>query len=149
MFSAHSFGITEPEYPDGADKNLLVIVQIESQQGVDNVEEIAAVEGLDVLFVGECFALSVRHNKLIIGPYDLSKFMNVEFGGEKHEAAIAKVLEAAHKNGKIAAIFCKSNALTRDVLTLRFIRRHCQKETGSRIRHGLNSYRYRICRCRV
>lgn len=53
MFSAHSFGITEPEYPTQADKNLLVIVQIESRQGVENVEAIAAVEGIDVLFVGK------------------------------------------------------------------------------------------------
>ena len=53
MFSAHSFGLTEPEYPAGADDNLLVIVQIESKDGVKNVEEIAAVEGIDVLFIGE------------------------------------------------------------------------------------------------
>jgi 2-keto-3-deoxy-L-rhamnonate aldolase RhmA len=53
MFSAHSFGLSEPEYPATADDNLLVIVQIESKDGVKNVEEIAAVEGIDVLFIGE------------------------------------------------------------------------------------------------
>lgn len=53
MFSAHSFNLTEPQYPAGADDNLLVIVQIESRQGVENVEEIAAVDGIDVLFIGE------------------------------------------------------------------------------------------------
>ncbi|KAK1926846.1 Pyruvate/Phosphoenolpyruvate kinase-like domain-containing protein [Papiliotrema laurentii] len=95
MFSSHAFGITEPEYPGAADDNLLVIVQIESRQGVENVEEIAAVDGIDVLF---------------IGPYDLSKFMNVEFGGKEHEDAIAKVLAAAHSAGKTAAIFCSSGA---------------------------------------
>ena len=48
------------------------------------------------------------------GPYDLSKFMNVKFGGEEHEAAIAKVLKAAHAAKKTAAIFCKCfPALTR------------------------------------
>lgn len=52
MFSSHAFGITEPEYPGAADDNLLVIVQIESRQGVENVEEIAAVDGIDVLFIG-------------------------------------------------------------------------------------------------
>jgi len=45
--------------------------------------------------------------KLIPGPYDLSKFMNVQFGGEEHEAAIARVLKAAHDAGKTAAIFCE------------------------------------------
>lgn len=33
--------------------------------------------------------------------------MNVPFGGEEHEAAIEKTLQAAHSAGKIAAIFCE------------------------------------------
>jgi len=52
MFSGHSFGIPEADYAKQADDNLLVMVQIESQSGVDNVEEIAQVPGLDVLFIG-------------------------------------------------------------------------------------------------
>lgn len=31
----------------------MVVVQIESRSGVENVEEIAKVDGLDVLFIGE------------------------------------------------------------------------------------------------
>jgi 4-hydroxy-2-oxoheptanedioate aldolase len=53
MYSGHSFGAAESVYAQNADKELLVIVQIESRQGVDNVEEIAAVDGLDCLFIGE------------------------------------------------------------------------------------------------
>jgi hypothetical protein len=53
MFSGHSFDTAEGDYASQADDNLLVIVQIESQKGVDDVEEIAKVEGLDVLFIGE------------------------------------------------------------------------------------------------
>ena len=54
MFSAHPFkGITQVDYPAQADENLLVIVQIESKAGLANVEEIAKVDGLDVLFIGE------------------------------------------------------------------------------------------------
>ena len=34
--------------------------------------------------------------------------MGVEFGGEEHEAAIAKILAAAKRANKYAAIFCKS-----------------------------------------
>lgn len=45
--------------------------------------------------------------QLTPGPYDLSKFLGVKFGGEEHEAAIAKVLKAAKSAGKIAAIFCE------------------------------------------
>lgn len=91
MFSGHSFGVAENDYPAEADATLLVIVQIESRSGVENVEEIAKVDGIDVLF---------------IGPYDLSKQMNVPFGGEEHQAAIARTLAAAHAAGKTAAIFC-------------------------------------------
>lgn len=53
MFSAHSFGLQEKEYPGGADDNLLVIVQIESRKAVENVEAIAQTDGIDVLFIGE------------------------------------------------------------------------------------------------
>jgi 4-hydroxy-2-oxoheptanedioate aldolase len=46
------------------------------------------------------------------GPFDLSKFMQVEFGGKEHEAAIAKILAAAKAAGKIAAIFCESTSFS-------------------------------------
>ncbi|RXK37493.1 2,4-dihydroxyhept-2-ene-1,7-dioic acid aldolase [Tremella mesenterica] len=99
MFSPHSFGLTtEGAYAAGADKGLLVIVQIESVPGVENVEEIAKVDGVDVIF---------------IGPFDLSKFLGCEFGGEVHEAAIAKILKAAKAAGKTAAIFCTSGEMAR------------------------------------
>ena len=47
----------------------------------------------------------------MIGPFDLSKFMQVEFGGKEHEAAIAKILAAAKAANKTAAIFCKAHIL--------------------------------------
>jgi 4-hydroxy-2-oxoheptanedioate aldolase len=53
MFTSHSFQTADASYVQGADKNLLVIVQIESVQGVENVEEIAKVDGLDCLFIGK------------------------------------------------------------------------------------------------
>lgn len=52
MFSGHALGTAEADYAPQADENLRVIVQIESRQGVENVEEIAKVDGLDVLFIG-------------------------------------------------------------------------------------------------
>lgn len=50
---------------------------------------------------------------IFIGPFDLAKSMNVEFGGEKHESAIAKVLKATKAAGKYASIFvrCTSDML--------------------------------------
>lgn len=55
MFAAHSLsGVQGPEYDSGADQSLLVSVQIESRSGVENVEEIAKVDGLDALLIGKC-----------------------------------------------------------------------------------------------
>lgn len=45
---------------------------------------------------------------LFVGPFDLAKSMDIKFGGDEHEAAIARVLKAAKANGKTASIFCKS-----------------------------------------
>jgi 4-hydroxy-2-oxoheptanedioate aldolase len=47
------------EYIDAANKSALVIIQIESVEGVDRAEEIAAVDGVDCIFVG-LSDLSVR-----------------------------------------------------------------------------------------
>ncbi|PWY75438.1 Phosphoenolpyruvate/pyruvate domain-containing protein [Aspergillus heteromorphus CBS 117.55] len=93
MFAPHAFpGVAAgEEYDEGSQHAVTVIVQIESRAGVENVEEIAAVEGIDVLF---------------IGPFDLSKNMGVVRGGQEHEAAIQRVLKATHDAGKKAAIFC-------------------------------------------
>ncbi|KAL5356295.1 Pyruvate/Phosphoenolpyruvate kinase-like domain-containing protein [Aspergillus floccosus] len=97
MYAAHALPKVTPgaHYDNNADKELLVMVQIESQSGVDNVEEIAKVEGLDVL---------------LIGPFDLAKQMGVVRGGEEHEAAIQRILKATKAAGKTAAIFCTDGA---------------------------------------
>ncbi|GAB4230106.1 MAG: aldolase/citrate lyase family protein [Acidobacteriota bacterium] len=39
-------------YHEFADRNVLVVAIVENRQGLENVEEIAAVPGLDVLFIG-------------------------------------------------------------------------------------------------
>ncbi|ORY44660.1 Pyruvate/Phosphoenolpyruvate kinase-like domain-containing protein [Leucosporidium creatinivorum] len=92
-FTHHIFGVSENEYEVTCNDNLLVVLQIESQDGHDNVEEIAAVDGVDVLFVG---------------PFDLAKSMDIKFGSDEHEAAIARILKATKAAGKVASIFCMS-----------------------------------------
>jgi len=93
IWATHAFPSMQagPAYDDNADKGVVTMVQIESRQGVENVEEICKVDGLD---------------GVLIGPFDLAKTMNVERGGEEHEAAIQRILKAAHAAGKTAAIFC-------------------------------------------
>lgn len=87
------------EYLQQANDALLTIVQIETKEALENVDEIAAVEGIDVLFVG---------------PFDLGN--NIGFPiltSDMHEElkiAIAKIREAAEKAGKASGIYCTSGA---------------------------------------
>jgi 4-hydroxy-2-oxoheptanedioate aldolase len=48
----HGAGALGRAYAGAANDQVKVIVQIETVPGVENVEAIAAVEGLDVLFIG-------------------------------------------------------------------------------------------------
>ncbi|MDU8924790.1 2-dehydro-3-deoxyglucarate aldolase [Pasteurellaceae bacterium LIM206] len=82
---------TIPDYFKVINDNIGVIVQIESQLGVDNVDEIAAVEGVDCLFVG---------------PGDLSAALG--YLGQPNHPEVQKVIrhifEAAKKHNKPAGI---------------------------------------------
>ena len=49
---AAGFGRNFPEYFTDANRNLLTVVQVETRRTFENLEEIAAVPGVDVLFVG-------------------------------------------------------------------------------------------------
>ncbi|KAI8278844.1 4-hydroxy-2-oxo-heptane-1,7-dioate aldolase [Colletotrichum sp. SAR11_57] len=88
---------TMTEYLQQANDSLLTMVQIETQEALNSVEDIAAVEGIDVLF---------------IGPFDLGNNIGhpVINGVIKKELsdAIDRILEATHKAGKKAGIFCTS-----------------------------------------
>ena len=42
----------DPDYYETVDEELLVICQIETRKAVENIEEIASVEGLDVTYIG-------------------------------------------------------------------------------------------------
>ncbi|RAL06600.1 HpcH/HpaI aldolase family protein [Aspergillus homomorphus CBS 101889] len=97
MFASHSFPsvLSDNDYEEVSQNGIIVMVQIESKSGVENVEKIAKVEGLD---------------GLLIGPFDLAKHLNVPRGGEEHEAAIKRILAATKAAGKRAAIFCTGGA---------------------------------------
>ncbi|KAI5811659.1 HpcH/HpaI aldolase/citrate lyase family protein [Peziza echinospora] len=98
-FAMGSFGtgrMTSSEYLAEANSSILTVVQIETKDALDNVDDIAAVEGIDVLFVG---------------PFDLGNSIGypVDDNGTMHPRlteAIHKVLQAATKAGKRAGIFC-------------------------------------------
>lgn len=49
---ASRYGSNFQEYVENGDDEFLTIAQIESKRGVENVEEIASVDGIDALFLG-------------------------------------------------------------------------------------------------
>ncbi|KAI9041928.1 uncharacterized protein KD926_006265 [Aspergillus affinis] len=87
-------GVTGVEYLQQANDALLTIVQIETKEALENVEEIAKVPGIDVLF---------------IGPWDLGNNIGRPVLGTFHNdlsAAIERIRKAAVDNGKRAGIYC-------------------------------------------
>jgi 2-dehydro-3-deoxyglucarate aldolase/4-hydroxy-2-oxoheptanedioate aldolase len=91
-----AFGVAHDDYTQGdivakmqsANCETLLIAQIETAAGVRNVQEIAAVNGIDVLWIGH-FDLS---NSLgIPGQFDHSQFRQ----------AVAQVLDACRDAGKV------------------------------------------------
>jgi 2-keto-3-deoxy-L-rhamnonate aldolase RhmA len=50
--AASRWGMSGADYAKFANENVMVIVIIEEKRAIDNVEEIAAVPGIDVLFIG-------------------------------------------------------------------------------------------------
>ncbi len=52
IIRASNYGYNAGEYLATANENLMIICQIETVEAVDNLEEIVAVEGIDMFFVG-------------------------------------------------------------------------------------------------
>ncbi len=69
----------------------LVACMVETREGLDNVEEIAAVDGVDVVHVGS--------NDLL-----LDMGMPGQFGSPEHVAAIDRVIAACAAHGKVAGL---------------------------------------------
>lgn len=94
---------TVPDYFATINDNISVLVQIESQAGVDNLDEIAAVEGVDGIFVG---------------PGDLSAAMGY-LGQPNHpqvQAAIRHIFERAKAHGKPSGILAPAEVDARRYL---------------------------------
>ena len=80
-----------------------LIVQIEHVEGLAHVEEIAAIDGVDGLF---------------IGPYDLSASMGIagQVGDPLVQAAIERIVEAGKSAGKPVGIFTAGAEIARQAL---------------------------------
>lgn len=99
---SNMFG-TVPDYFTSINDNIAVMVQIESQQGVDNLDAIAAVDGIDGIFVG---------------PSDLAAGMG-HLGNAGHpdvRAAIRHIFARAKAHGKPSGILAPVEADARRYL---------------------------------
>ena len=99
-------GFLGPNYWDWVDDELFLAVQIETAEGLENVGEILAVDGVD-----GCW----------IGPMDLAKSMGIELGSNDHEKAIMTVLDACLRANKIPGIWASEQAGSRIEQGFRFV----------------------------
>jgi 2-keto-3-deoxy-L-rhamnonate aldolase RhmA len=90
-----AFGVAHDDYLGGdvfekmqqANREVLLIALVETAQGIENVEKIAAVDGIDVLWIGH---------------FDLTNSMGIpaQFGHPDFLRAVDRVLAAATRNNK-------------------------------------------------
>lgn len=88
---ATDFGLSMQQYHQHANDRVLTVVQLETAEAIENADEIAAVDGVDVLFVG---------------PLDLSYSLGCakDFNHPDHRAARDKVVAACRKHDKAPGI---------------------------------------------
>jgi len=100
-----AFGFAHDDYGSGSvtDKiaelhaRTMVIPQIETAEGLANVEAIAAVDGVDALWLGH---------------FDLTNFLGIPgaFDDPRFEAAVTRIIKACDANGKAAAFIATDEA---------------------------------------
>jgi 2-keto-3-deoxy-L-rhamnonate aldolase RhmA len=103
-----AFGFAHDDYQPGdvgekiaaLHQRTMVIVQIETAEGLSDVEAIAAVPGVDVLWIGQ---------------FDLTNFMGIpgKFDHADFLAAVDRVLAACALHGKTPAILATDDASAR------------------------------------
>lgn len=98
---AAAWGTTDPGgYAARANQQTVVAVQIETRQGLEAVEEIAAVDGVDMLYVG---------------PFDLSHNLGLtgQLGHADVRAAIAKVFKTGRERNKWTGVLAPDLAFAK------------------------------------
>ncbi len=93
---ANRYGVDLPDYFAQWNSQVLVICQVETAEALENIDAIAAVPGIDVLF---------------IGPNDLSANLNLfrQFDNPEFKRAVDRILTAATRH-RIAAGYMAGNA---------------------------------------
>ena len=102
---ASEWGLREPiaDYVERANRETLVVIQIETQAAVDAIEDYLAIDGVDVLF---------------LGPTDLSQSLGHP-GDLRHPdvlAAMSRVADAVVGTDKVLGIYAGTVDMTREWL---------------------------------
>ncbi|MCH8293338.1 aldolase [Candidatus Poribacteria bacterium] len=97
------FGLAHDDYTEGdiiakmqnANEEVLLIAQIETVNGIENADKIAALDGIDVLWIGH---------------FDLTNSMGIpgQFTHPEFQRAVNVVLEACRRHGKVAGFMASS-----------------------------------------
>jgi 4-hydroxy-2-oxoheptanedioate aldolase len=85
-------------YVGNANKNIMIAIQIETADSIKNMDDIAAVEGVDILFLGQndlCMSM---------GLFEKYQYPDMYFSKEL-QAATDKLISAAKRNSKILGLF--------------------------------------------
>ena len=110
-----AFGFAHDDYQGGAREDeirekmraihqrTLVICMIETRAGLENVDAIAAVDGVDVIWLGH---------------FDLTNFLGIpgQFSHPQYHDAVKRIAVAAKKHGKAAGYMAASADLGREYL---------------------------------
>ncbi len=98
-----------PGYQAQANDEILMMVMIETKEGIANMDEICATPGVDAVY---------------IGPADLSYALGLEPRGDNphplHLETCNKILATAHKHGIKAVMHCATGAFAADALNRGF-----------------------------
>jgi len=118
------FGMAHDDYTGGAPadkiaaahRRTLVIAQIETPRGADAVDKIAAIDGIDVLWLGH---------------FDMTNFMGIpgQFSHPDYLAAVDAIVAAARRHGKAAGFMPTDETWARDYVAKGFRILACGTDT--------------------
>ena len=103
---SRSFGsrvsLRDPEYTATADDEIMVIPQIETALGLQNVEEIVTTDGVDAVFCG---------------PYDLSMSLGIfrQFENPAFQRAVETIISTCEAHGVAPGLLAPTGSVQRDI----------------------------------
>ncbi len=91
----------DPDDRATANDEIMVAIQVETQESLDNLDEILGVDGIDACY---------------IGPWDLSNNLGLglppNYDNKKFTDALNHVIDTADKHGKPAGMWCNLTSVT-------------------------------------